>query len=143
MKIVITAGHFNPLHAGHIELFEKAKALGDVLWVIVKNNHQSFLKRGCETFQDEQIRIATIHATDLADKIILSTDQDLSVNNTLEKIIIDNPNATFILAKGGDAKYNEVFEEAICKKYNVTIIKDLGEKISASREQVGSTSFPS
>ena len=27
-KAVIVSGYFNPLHKGHLELFEKAKAIG-------------------------------------------------------------------------------------------------------------------
>ena len=41
---VIVSGYFNPVHKGHIELFENAKALGDVLIVIVNSDHQRELK---------------------------------------------------------------------------------------------------
>ena len=36
MKVSIVSGGFDPIHVGHIELFERAKALSDELWVILK-----------------------------------------------------------------------------------------------------------
>ena len=43
-KAIIVSGYFNPLHKGHLELFEKAKAAGDQLWVIVNSDLQRELK---------------------------------------------------------------------------------------------------
>tara|TARA_B100001059_G_C17679601_1_gene498980 strand:- start:266 stop:484 length:219 start_codon:yes stop_codon:yes gene_type:complete len=52
LKAIIVSGYFKPLHKGHIELFEKAKTMGDLLWVIVNSNLQRALK-GSKTFIDE------------------------------------------------------------------------------------------
>ena len=43
-KVIIVSGYFNPLHKGHLELFEKANAYGDKLWVIVNSDLQRKLK---------------------------------------------------------------------------------------------------
>ena len=43
-KAIIVSGYFNPLHKGHLELFEKAKASGNQLWVIVNSDLQRELK---------------------------------------------------------------------------------------------------
>ena len=43
-KVVIVSGYFNPIHKGHLELFEKSRALGDMLIVIVNSDLQRFLK---------------------------------------------------------------------------------------------------
>ena len=37
-KGIIVSGYFNPIHKGHIELFNQAKNLGDYLFVIVNND---------------------------------------------------------------------------------------------------------
>ena len=50
-KAIIVSGYFNPLHKGHLELFQKAKAAGDNLWVIVNNDLQRELK-GSKEFID-------------------------------------------------------------------------------------------
>ena len=43
-KGMIVSGYFNPIHKGHIEYFNNAKALADELFVIVNNDHQRTLK---------------------------------------------------------------------------------------------------
>ena len=37
-KAIIVSGYFNPLHVGHLELFEKARAAGDGLIVIINSD---------------------------------------------------------------------------------------------------------
>ncbi len=43
-KAIIVSGYFNPIHKGHLEYFNNAKALCDKLFVIVNNDHQRALK---------------------------------------------------------------------------------------------------
>jgi cytidyltransferase-like protein len=42
-KAIIVSGYFNPIHKGHIEYFNNAKANGDKLIVIVNSNYQRAL----------------------------------------------------------------------------------------------------
>ena len=51
-KRMIVSGYFNPIHKGHIEYFNNAKALADELFVIVNSDHQRALK-GSKEFQQE------------------------------------------------------------------------------------------
>ena len=46
MKIALVSGGFDPLHVGHIELFNKARQVGEPLIVIL--NSDSFLKKNLE-----------------------------------------------------------------------------------------------
>tara|TARA_B110001469_G_scaffold76073_1_gene72174 strand:+ start:143 stop:364 length:222 start_codon:yes stop_codon:yes gene_type:complete len=55
-KGMIVSGYFNPIHKGHIEYFNNAKALADELFVIVNNDHQRTLK-GSKEFQKETERV--------------------------------------------------------------------------------------
>ena len=48
-KAIIVSGYFNPIHKGHLELFELAKQNADKLWVIVNSDKQRELK-GSEYF---------------------------------------------------------------------------------------------
>jgi len=54
-KAIIVSGYFNPIHKGHLELFAKARAQGDELWVIVNSDLQRELKESKE-FQLEDER---------------------------------------------------------------------------------------
>ncbi len=55
-KAIIVSGYFNPIHKGHIEYFQNAKANGDELFVIVNSDHQRALK-GSKEFQEENERV--------------------------------------------------------------------------------------
>ena len=56
IKAIIVSGYFNPIHKGHIEYFQNAKANGDKLFVIVNSDFQRVLK-GSKEFQDEKERV--------------------------------------------------------------------------------------
>ena len=43
-KATIVSGYFNPIHKGHLEYFNNAKAIADKLFVIVNNEYQQALK---------------------------------------------------------------------------------------------------
>jgi cytidyltransferase-like protein len=58
-KALIVSGYFNPIHKGHIEYFNNAKALGDALIVIVNNDKQLAIK-GSAAFQKENERMFII-----------------------------------------------------------------------------------
>ena len=75
-KAIIVSGYFNPLHKGHLELFEKAKAYGDQLWVIVNSDLQRALK-GSKAFMDEDERLIIVKAIGIVDKALISVDKDV------------------------------------------------------------------
>jgi len=58
-KAVIVSGYFNPIHKGHLEYFNNAKAMADELFVIVNNDHQRVLK-GSREFQGEEERMIIV-----------------------------------------------------------------------------------
>ena len=70
-KAIIVSGYFNPLHKGHLELFEKAKTNGDLLWVIVNSDLQRALK-GSKAFMDEDERLIIVKAIGIVDKALVS-----------------------------------------------------------------------
>ena len=78
MKAIIVSGYFNPLHKGHLEYLNHAKAIADKLIVIVNNDHQRELK-GSKAFQDEEERVIIISNLKAVDEVVLSIDQDRTV----------------------------------------------------------------
>ena len=131
-KAVIVSGYFNPLHKGHLELFEKAKEHGDLLIVIVNNDKQRELK-GSKFFQDENERIEIIRALHMVDMAWISIDEDSTQNETL-KLMVDKFYGTMKLAfaNGGDQTNESIPENEICKQFGIELIDGLGEKIQSS-----------
>lgn len=127
-KIVVAAsGYFNPLHVGHIEYLEKARALGDYLIVIVNTDKQVELK-GSKKFQTEQDRLRIIQALKCVDLATLSLDHD---STQCKSLAIFQPD---IFAKGGDRTAEEIPEAKVCKEFGIKIVDGLGEKIRSSSE---------
>ena len=131
-KAIIVSGYFNPLHKGHLELFEKAKETGDALIVIVNNDHQRELK-GSKFFQDEQERVAIIRALTVVDMAWISIDQDSTQNETL-KLMFRKFYETYKLAfaNGGDQNNDTIPERKVCEQYGIELIDGLGDKIQSS-----------
>lgn len=136
-KLVIVSGYFNPLHKGHLELFRKAKEVGDLLCVIVNNDVQRELK-GSKFFQDQEERIEIIRELSLVDMAWISIDKDKTQNETL-KMLVNKFYGTIKLAfaNGGDQNNDTIPEAEICKIFNIELIDGLGEKIQSSSWLLG------
>ena len=85
-KIGITSMYANPIHPGHIDCLRLSKELVDELWVIVNNDYQAKLKRGVDSFQDEQYRKQVIDSIRYVDQTIISIDTDPTVCESIKKV---------------------------------------------------------
>ena len=131
-KAIIVSGYFNPIHKGHLEYFNNAKALADKLFVIVNNDFQRELK-GSNEFQDENERMIIVSNFKAVDKAILSIDSDRTVCATI-KMIAEKLGNEFDLgfANGGDQNNDICPERGICEQMNIVLIDGLGDKIQSS-----------
>ena len=124
-KAVIVSGYFNPIHKGHLEYFNNAKAMADELFVIVNNDNQRALK-GSKEFQSEEERMIIVSN-------IKAVDEDRTVCSTLEKIANEYcQDYDLAFANGGDQNNNTVLERPICEKMGIALIDGLGDKIQSS-----------
>jgi len=131
-KAVIVSGYFNPLHKGHLELFRKAKEIGDLLIVIVNNDKQREMK-GSKFFMDEEERIEIIRELSIVDMAWISIDEDSTQNATL-KVMVDKFYGSMKLAfaNGGDQNNDTIPEANICRQFDIELIDGLGDKIQSS-----------
>ena len=131
-KVIIVSGYFNPVHKGHLELFEKAKALGDQLWVIVNSDLQRKLK-GSKEFMEEDERLFIVKAIGIVDRVILSIDKDKTQCATLSDLANKYGNDyKMYFANGGDQNNDVCPEREICEKSGIRLIDGLGDKIQSS-----------
>lgn len=129
---IIVSGYFNPIHKGHIEYFNQAKAQGDVLIVIVNNDNQRALK-GSKAFQQEQERLFIVGNIKSVDEVILAVDADRTVRETIRKIWEQfHEKMDLAFANGGDQNNNTIPERPICEELNIALIDGLGDKIQSS-----------
>ena len=129
---IIVSGYFNPIHKGHIEYFQNAKANGDKLFVIVNSDFQRALK-GSKEFQDENERLFIVKNLRLVDKCFLSIDKDRTVVESI-KMIFNQFGKEYKLAfaNGGDQNNDTIPETYVCIDNEIELIDGLGGKIQSS-----------
>jgi len=131
-KAIIVSGYFNPIHKGHLEYFNNAKALCDELFVIVNNDYQRALK-GSKEFQKEDERMIIVSNIKAVNKAVLSIDQDRTVCETIRRIANEyGEEYELAFANGGDQNNDTIPERPICEEMNVALIDGLGDKIQSS-----------
>ena len=131
-KAIIVSGYFNPIHKGHIEYFNNAKANGDKLIVIVNSDHQRALK-GSKEFQKEDERVFIVSNLKSVDKVFLSIDQDRTVCATIKHIYNQlSADYDIAFANGGDQNNNSIPEVPVCLELGIELIDGLGDKIQSS-----------
>lgn len=125
--IVCVAGHFNPLHSGHLKMIDAAKELGDYLVVIVANDYQASLKRP-KLFQSQMERSKIIGGLRNVDKVVVSVDETPEVTETIRMIRPD------IFASGCEPTHPDAIKEAeACLEMGIeTVFNVGGEKIKSS-----------
>lgn len=133
-KAIVVSGYFNPIHKGHLELFEQAKQQGDMLIVIVNSDLQRELK-GSKPFQDEDERLTIVRAIRDVDIAYISIDEDKTQIETLKMLYQRYAiEAGFKLsfANGGDQTNQSIPEANICEGLGIELIDGLGKKIQSS-----------
>ncbi len=137
--IVAVSGGFDPIHIGHVRMFNEAKALGDRLVVILNNDNWIKKKKGA-AFMPEAERKEVIEALAAVDEVLLTSHpedpQDMSVCVDLERL------RPHIFAKGGDRtiedsrnKTSSLNPEAdLCKRLGIEVVFNVGKggKIQSS-----------
>ena len=124
-RIVVVSAHLAPLHRGHIEYFTKAKALGDILIVIVNSDEQARIKHN-HSFMSCKDRIEVARALECVDMAVEAIDKDQSVCETLRML---HPH---VFANGGDRTNDNIPEAEICREMGIELVDGLGEKIESS-----------
>ncbi len=120
---VAVSGGFDPVHIGHVRMFNEAKKLGDRLVVILNNDHWLRDKKGQE-FMGQNERKEIIEAFEAVDEVVITWHSpdyaDMSVCRELERI------RPHIFANGGDRHAENVPEIATCKAINCKMVYNVG-----------------
>ena len=136
-KIVMVSGGFDPVHIGHVRMFEEAKKLGDELVVLLNNDNWLRLKKGY-VFMEEQERKEILLAFKAVDRVILSSHEENTKDISISKDLLAlRPH---IFAKGGDRHSGNIPtpEVAVCEQIGCEIVNYIGwgGKVQSSSELV-------
>src|SRR3989344_536591 len=87
--VVAVSGGFDPIHVGHVRMFEQAKKLGDEL-VVILNNDNWLRKKKHVIFMEQKERKEIIEALKPVDRVVLTGHTEnptaMSVCAELKKI---------------------------------------------------------
>lgn len=129
--VVVVSGGWDPLHVGHVRLFQRARKLGDKLIVIINNDNWLKKKKGF-VFMSQDERKELIKALTDVDEVVLtshkSNPKDMSVCIELRKVHPD------IFANGGDRIKKNIPEVAVCDAIECKMVFNVGSggKIQSS-----------
>jgi D-beta-D-heptose 7-phosphate kinase/D-beta-D-heptose 1-phosphate adenosyltransferase len=131
-KAIIVSGYFNPIHIGHLDLFKKAKGLGDKLWVIVNSDFQRELK-GSAAFMSDTERLEIVKAIKWVDYALISSDRDRTQCYTLQQFHdMFSDRYDLVFANGGDQNNDTIPEREVCDRLGIQLLDGLGNKIQSS-----------
>lgn len=117
LKVVFAGGVFDIIHPGHIHTLRSAKALGDVLVVVIARNVTAQKSKGTAPIHDEKLRQELVSSLKFVDIAILGHEGDIF--KTVELV---RPN---IIALGYDQIHQEkhIVEECRKRGLNVQVVR--------------------
>jgi len=108
MKKVITYGTFDLLHYGHINLLERAKALGDYLVVAVSTDEFNWDEKRKKCYYSYEERIHMLNAIKYVDEIIAEENWEQK-NTDVDKHDVD----VFVIGDDWEGKFDFLKEKGV------------------------------
>ena len=111
LRVVLAGGVFDIIHPGHIYTLNAAKALGDVLVVVVATDNTSLKMKKRQPLHSQQQRQELVNSLTMVDLCLVGQEDDIfkTVNRVRPQII----------ALGYDQVHQEKFITDGCKKINL------------------------
>jgi len=142
-SIAVVSGGFDPLHVGHIRLFNQARSVTscDLLWVIMNNDNWLKAKKGY-VFMPQLERVEILNALRSVDMVLTSmhveNDPRQDICKEIEYIAYAMPQHRFIFCNGGDRGRDNTPEVELCKNIGWRTLFGVGgiDKVQSSSDLV-------
>lgn len=105
----MVSGGFDPIHSGHINMFNAAKELGDIL-VVGVNSDEWLRRKKTRAFMSYYERSTICAAMSAVNKVLAFDDSDGSACDLLNQVKQLYPTTTIIFANGGDRTSHNIPE---------------------------------
>lgn len=123
--VVVVSGGFDPIHIGHIRIFQEAKKLGDEL-VVILNNDNWLKKKKSHIFMHQKERKEIIESIFGVDRVVLTSHSPNPKDVSVSKEILDiKPD---IFANGGNRKSEkDIPEVEACRRVGCKMVFNVGK----------------
>ncbi len=112
-KIVLAGGVFDIIHPGHIHTLNAAKALGDILVVVIATDKTAQKMKKRPALHNQELRRELVESLSMVDESIIGHEDDIF--ETVKQV---KPN---VIALGYDQTHQEKFISDGCKRINLDI----------------------
>ena len=132
----LVSGGFDPVHVGHLRMFQDAKKIADKV-ILLLNNDEWLTKKKGKPFMNQNQRKEILKEFKSISKVIIQTSSDLSSSLAIEEFVNKNPKKSICYCNGGDrSNIKNIRESEICKKLKVNLEFGIGgeKKIESSSD---------
>lgn len=112
-KLAVVSGGFDPVHSGHIQLFQSAAELFDRKIVVLLNSDEWLARKKGKPFLPASERKTIVEAMSMVDRVLVFDDSDGSCCNGLEQIKQLYPMDTVVFCNGGDRNNENIPEMTV------------------------------
>lgn len=127
-RACVVSGYFNPLHPGHLDLFEAARARCGYLVVIVNNDVQQVLKKG-KVIQPEADRLRVVRSLRMVDDAMLAVEDGPGMDASFDLVRAAYPDAELEFCNGGDRVDGDSLPAAeveAARRNDITLVYGIG-----------------
>ena len=135
-KISIVSGGFDPVHIGHLRMFEEAAKIGKL--IVILNSDEWLMRKKGKYFMPWEHRAEIIKAFRCVDAVIPVADKDNTVCEAIKVIArIYGASNKLVFCNGGDRIADNVPEHILCEEIGISCVWNVGgDKIESSSELI-------
>tara|TARA_B100001063_G_scaffold126569_1_gene118259 strand:- start:18 stop:797 length:780 start_codon:yes stop_codon:yes gene_type:complete len=132
----LVSGGFDPVHVGHLRMFQDAKNLSNKV-ILLLNNDEWLIKKKGKPFMNQNQRKEILEEFKSITEVIIQTSSEKSSSRAIEEFVNNNSNKSICYCNGGDrSNIKNILESDICKKLGVSLEFGIGgeEKVESSSQ---------
>ena len=123
--IVVVSGGFDPIHKGHVRLFNEAKKLGHKV-VCGLNSDKWLVRKTGQAHMNFGERSEIISSFRAIDEVISFNDDDDTAINLLVRVQSLYPSCSLCFVNGGSMEEKNAPETGFCRAYNIDMLWNVG-----------------